>query len=324
MGNRMRRNPIGTDLEVRTLRQFLAVTEAGSMTRAAEQLGVAQPALSQQMQRLERTLNRTLLQRHARGVYLTSEGETLAKHARDILSAVDRARHEILDPPGEVNGTVVIGMPMSAAELFALDFIGHVRRRHPGLRILLHDRSSEEVNSMLLDGKLDLGLTFYRPETTWISAKPLYGESLAFAIPATFGAVAPKTKFAQMKRLGEVPLALPTHIHGLRRTLEHEASAARVSLDVRFEFASIHLLREAVGCGLAASVLPMSLLAAFVPGARLNVSRLVSPAFARTLYVANSLRRPLSPSLSEARSLLEETALAAIARAPMAAFYRKV
>ena len=72
------------DLDIRVLRQFLAVSEAGSMTRAAEQLNVAQPALSQQIQRLERNLQKTLFERHARGVQLTAAGEALAVHARDI------------------------------------------------------------------------------------------------------------------------------------------------------------------------------------------------------------------------------------------------
>lgn len=317
------------DLDIRVLRQFLAVSEAGSMTRAAEQLNVAQPALSQQIQRLERNLQKTLFERHARGVQLTAAGEALAVHARDILAVVDRARTELVGTSGGVSGTVVIGLPMSAAELFALDFIELAQQRHPALRILLHDRSSEEVNSLLLAGKLDLALTFYRPEANWVDAKPLYEEALAFAIPPSLGASAPIpipipiTRRAQMRRLGEVPLALPTRIHGLRQTLEQAASEAGVSLDVRFEFESIHLLREAVGRGLAASVLPMSLLAAFMPKKQLQIARLMAPAFNRTLYIASSRRRPLSAALSAARTLLEETALAAIVRAPIRAFYRK-
>ena len=310
------------EFDLRALRQLLAVAESGSMTRAAHRAGVAQPALSQQIRRVENALGRALFDRHARGVRLTAAGEEFVLHARKILGAVALAHTELFGAPGEIGGSVVVGLPISAAELFGMDFIERIRTRHPALRLVMHDRSSTAVNGLLLSGELDLALTFYRPLEKSVEATALYEERLALVIPATFHA-AGRPRVIDIARLGEVPLALLARPYGLRQILDDAARAARVKLNVLYEFESIHLLREAVVRGLACSVLPPGLVAPHLRRGRLYAAKLSGESFRRTLYLAQLTSRPASRSVGTARELLVGCSERAISAAPLSRFYRQ-
>ena len=90
------------------LRAFEAVARTGSFTKAAETLGLAQSSVSQQMQRLETRLERTLLERHGRGVRLTQVGEAALTYARSMLALADQARRQFSEPP--LNGSLRLGI----------------------------------------------------------------------------------------------------------------------------------------------------------------------------------------------------------------------
>jgi LysR family nitrogen assimilation transcriptional regulator len=97
-------------IDLRQLSYFIAVVEAKSVTAAAEVLHIAQPALSQHMQRLEQELGQQLLVRHSRGIEPTDAGFRLLDHARAILKSVETATHDVRHFREEQRGTVSLGM----------------------------------------------------------------------------------------------------------------------------------------------------------------------------------------------------------------------
>ena len=100
-------------LEVRHLRYFLAVAEAGSFSRAADRLGVSQPNISQQMRDLETVLRVDLFQRRGKRILLTSAGNIFLQHARSILRQIENFLEELTQAPGEMRGALHVGSSRS-------------------------------------------------------------------------------------------------------------------------------------------------------------------------------------------------------------------
>lgn len=143
-------------VELRHLRYFAAVADAGQVSRAASGLYVTQPALSQALRQLERELGVALLRRHPRGVTLTTAGEAFLVHARDALRAVDDAseaarRSEREPPPRLTVGFLPFALgryPLAILDLFACV--------HPEVRLRLRELTYITHTSALTDGDVDV------------------------------------------------------------------------------------------------------------------------------------------------------------------------
>ena len=136
------------------LRTLEAVARTGSFTKAAELLGLAQSSLSQQMHRFETRLERTLLERHGRGVKLTQVGEATLIYARSMLALADQARRQFSEPP--LNGLLRLGV----VEDFATAKLGSVfaifQKQHPRFELTFETGLSTSLLSALDAGDLDV------------------------------------------------------------------------------------------------------------------------------------------------------------------------
>src|SRR5438874_13526607 len=97
-------------LEIRHLRYFLAVAEAGSFSRAADRLGISQPSVSQQMRDLEAALRISLFQRRGKRILLTPRGLIFQEHARGLLRQLENLLDELNSKPGELRGALRLGV----------------------------------------------------------------------------------------------------------------------------------------------------------------------------------------------------------------------
>ena len=144
----------GDPFDLGQLRAFEAVARTGSLTRAAEILGLAQSSISQQMHRLETRLERTLLERHGRGVRLTQVGEATLIYARSMLSLADQARRQFAEPP--LNGSLRLGI----VEDFATAKLGSVfaifQKQHPRFELTFETGLSTSLLNALDAGDLDV------------------------------------------------------------------------------------------------------------------------------------------------------------------------
>src|SRR6185436_1013542 len=145
-------------LSLHQLTCFLSVYEHGSLTRAAEELGYAQPSVSEQIRTLERSLGVQLFRRVGRGVVPTTVADTLRPHAERVLAAVEDAQESVRRVKSFETGTIRFGM-FGTARLYAgAGLVADVLSRYPGVRVELIGQNSSEVAEELRRGRLEAAM----------------------------------------------------------------------------------------------------------------------------------------------------------------------
>lgn len=149
---------------------FVAVVDSGSITAAAERLGLTVSGVSRALNRLERKLETTLLRRTTRRLELTEEGETFLGHARSILAAVDNAEEAIANRHDRPRGRLRINAAPSFMQFVIVPIVGEFRDRFPGITLELdtHDRFID-----LLEQRVDLAIRIGELEDSSLHARPL-------------------------------------------------------------------------------------------------------------------------------------------------------
>ena len=174
-------------MELRHLRYFVAVAETGHFTRAAEQLGISQPPLSQQIQRLEHEIGTPLLKRLTRGVELTEAGKVLYDDALNIIKLTDAALERTRAVARGMNGTLRIGFANSTAfnpQVFAL--LHRFREKYPGMVMEPQEKDMAGLMTALGEGVLDVAFIRLPCERSKaFSFKVMDIEEMMVALPKT-------------------------------------------------------------------------------------------------------------------------------------------
>lgn len=147
-------------LDIRHLRYFLAVAEAGSFSRAADRLGISQPSVSQQMRDLEADLRVPLFQRRGKRILLTPRGLIFQEHARAILHQLENFLQELNSEPGELRGALRLGAIPALNVPLVPQLLGSFTADHPAISIAVEEISSTEIETALEEGRMDVGLGF--------------------------------------------------------------------------------------------------------------------------------------------------------------------
>jgi DNA-binding transcriptional LysR family regulator len=198
-------------IDLRQLRYFVAVAEALHFGRAAERLGMAQPPLTQQIQKLERALGYRVFARQPRKTTLTEAGLALLEDARRILAEVDQAIDHTRRAGRGETGQLTVGTPPSVMLTRLPAIIRKYRERFPAVRFVLKEMSTSAIAAGLVAGTLDIG--FLR-EVSACGALPLetiLRESVVAVLPAAHGlAAAPRLR---LRQLAKEPFVLfPPHV----------------------------------------------------------------------------------------------------------------
>lgn len=276
-------------LELGRLRYFLQVAESGSLSAAAVALGVAQPALSRQMRRLETELGVQLLNRTGRGVSLTPAGRRLAQGGQVLMQDAAHLEREVAGFRLAVAGEAVAGMPPTVGRILALPLTMRARERLPKVSLRLVEEFSGTMVEWLVSGRIDVGVIYGDPGVTKILAEPLVEEELAvIGRPQIVGEDADEG--VSRADLARLPLVLPSRRHSLRRLMEEEAARAGHGLNVVLEIDSLSSLMEAARQGLGATILPPAAVRTELAFGGLSVRRL-EPPLLRTLFLATGPRR---------------------------------
>jgi LysR family cyn operon transcriptional activator len=147
-------------LEIRHLRYFLAVAEAGSFSRAADRLGISQPSVSQQMRDLEAGLRVSLFQRRGKRILLTPRGLIFQEHAHAILRQLANFLQELCSEPGQARGALHLGVVPILNVPLVPHLMGMFAADHPGINLIVEEISSTEIETALEEGRMDVGLGF--------------------------------------------------------------------------------------------------------------------------------------------------------------------
>lgn len=280
-------------MDLRSLRLYLAVLEHGSITKAAEAVHVAQPALGLHIRKLEDELGLQLLERHSRGVRATEAGALLAKHSEVIVRYMDQAREELTNYAKVPSGHVTIGLTPTAREAVAVSLVERVSRDLPAVRLTIKEALSEMLVEYLLDGRIDAALVYNTREGgEQLVFEPLASESMYFVYP-----------LAEGRREGAtIPLAeaiahrliLPTRPHLVRTEIDRLAANLGVEPNIVHEVDSMAAIRDFVGRGLGCSVMPRGAATNVAYLERIGSQMVVEPQVKRLLHLAYSRRRSIS------------------------------
>ncbi|MDR5823266.1 MULTISPECIES: LysR family transcriptional regulator [unclassified Caballeronia] len=256
-------------METRNLKYFLAVADAGSVTRAAEVLDIAQPALSQALSRMERDLGVKLFSRTRRGAQLTPAGEAIVEDVRLSVARIEAASHRAREIGAQRGGRLTIGF--ASAALFSLlpRAIAALRAEVPNVELMLKEMSNAEQASALEQGTIDIGL-LHTPVAVGgrMREKLIVRERLLAVLPQTFRTG--EDGKVGLKDLSDAGLVwfpgdqLPVVRAGILSAFRQAGCEANVVQDANRSLTVLACV--AAGCG--ASLLPQSVTALQFAGVR--------------------------------------------------------
>lgn len=300
-------------MDLKRLEYFLMVADYGSFSRASSVIGVAQPALGRQVQRLEDECGVRLLYRHGRGVSLTPEGQIFADRIRPLLKKLAMAADGLSTTERPLSGAITLGLTPTMMSLMGLPLLQQMRRLAPGVKLNFLTGYSGYVHEWLVDGRLDIAILHDARRSQHIAVDPLATARLFLVSHPDLAKQAGlhRKQTLAVRALADLPLALPSRSHGLRRTIDNAVARHKLELDVQYELDTLTLMKEIALSGIAHTVLAMPAVAAEVASGRLLVTGLSSPVLETRLMIATSLNRPLTRAgravLDQIRPVLDGT-----------------
>lgn len=245
-------------MDLRQLKYFVQIVECGSLAKASRQLFIAQPALSQQLAKLEAEVGKPLLIRSSKGVTPTENGSALLHHARFMLRQLDQALSVARQEPGTVHGMVSVGLAATTICTVGVPFVRRIRDKYPGIVLNVVEGMSGHLGQMMQLGQLDLTILFSRDAIPDLPCEPIVEEELFLMLPVQSELVAPRRVRISIAEAAQLPLILPTGIHGLRRRIAAEFEQRSLSCRVVAEIDSLSLLMACVREGMGATIKPMA------------------------------------------------------------------
>jgi DNA-binding transcriptional LysR family regulator len=292
-------------MDLRQLRYLVALAEERHFTRAAAREHIAQPALSQQIKRLEEEVGLTLVERSTRQVTITDAGDLLVARGRRILAEVEAARAELESLKGIESGRVTVGTMHTMGPVDVSLVLAIFHERHPAVELTVREQSSEELAAMLRDDELDLAFLSVTEqlESEGLGLHQLVSEELVAVLPADH-------RYARRRRLPMAELEDDEFISfregaRLRELLEAAGRHAGFRPKIRLESNESGRIRRLVARGMGVAILPRS--DAIAPGADVAVVALIEPSLSRDITLAWRQDRRHPPAVTAFLELARET-----------------
>ncbi|MUL40407.1 LysR family transcriptional regulator [Streptomonospora sp. PA3] len=272
-------------MELRQLEYFVAVAEECHFTRAADRFRVAQPAVSQQIRRLEAELGERLFRRDRRSVALTAAGEALLPHARAMLAEAAGAKESISALSGLLTGSLAVGLVQPLPDQRVPALLGAFHRRHPQIRLTLVEEETDALLEELAGGALDVAVIGQGP------ADPPLPDEMGPRVIARERldvALHPEHPLAQRESLSlaelrGAPVVTAPHSSKLRTNLERACRESGFTPNVVAETRDLGLVCQLVLQGIGVAVLPESAAAAAPELVRVPLS---APDLQRRIVIA--------------------------------------
>ncbi|MBP8146489.1 MAG: LysR family transcriptional regulator [Acidovorax sp.] len=298
-------------MNLQQIETFVRVVEAGSFSKAAVLLDMAQPALSRQVRALEMQLRETLLIRTGRGVQPTDAGRRLLEHGHAILQRVALAKEDLGALRDEPVGHITVGLPPSMARCLTLPLIESFSRAMPKARLALVEGFSVNIAEWLTTGRIDLGLVYTPEPHPLIEITPVLQENLSLIGPAQRLTGRASVPFS---RLGEFPLIVPQRGQVFRKLIEAQAALLQVKLDVAWEVSSVPAILDLVRGGHGFAALTNSAMRGDMGSTGATQPGLVSvpiggPRIVSTLCLVQSAKKKATPLVRRTAQLLRSLSI---------------
>ncbi len=303
-------------LHTNRLYYFYETARLGSFSKAEEHLDVAQPALSRQVQLLEKELGAVLLERHARGVSLTENGRLVYDRAAQIFGLMTDIRRSLDAVRDQAAGPVCLGVPPIFPTKFTCDLVARIRARHPLVFLQITEGPTGLVRDWVESGHVDIGIIAQSENSKGLVEERLLSEELFLV--GTPASAAMRSPHVDVATLAGLPLILARLPSGTRRLINRAASRRGVALTPTLEIDSLTIIKDVIksqstpGSPLY-SILPMT--ACYLDLAEGSLAMVpLRPKLTRTLVLATREDVPLTLAVRvvgrEIAALLKESVAA--------------
>ncbi|CAN5279059.1 nitrogen assimilation transcriptional regulator NAC [soil metagenome] len=290
-------------METRRLQYFIQIVDSGSINRAAGLIGIAQPALSQQIAILEHELKTRLLDRSSSGVTPTNAGKALYARAQVIVRQVANLQADLVAPAGEVAGTVALGLPPSHGLALGEAILARTLRDLPRLRLHIVEAGAVALSEQLERGLLDLAISAVRNQNPDVRADPLFQEDLMLISAPNVGPM--PSDLAAIAALPWIVSASPNAIRGqLGALFAHGDLTPNVVAEVN----SLPLVVRAVEAGLGVTLLPRGAVVEALDAGRLHASPIAGTTARRTVYLCAQRTVQPTAATQAIRAIVEAVA----------------
>ena len=292
-------------MDLQQLKSFVAVAEQASFTRAAQVLGLAQPALSRHIRSLEVELRQTLLLRNGRGAVTTDAGKLLLEHARGILHQVARAHEDLDQLRGGMSGRVALGLPPSVARVLTVPLTRAFRAELPQAQLSIREGLSADLAESLLNGRLDIAVLYNAQATEGLQRQALIDEELVLVQARPPGlAEEPPPPPMEWRELAKLALVTPSRPNAIRMHLEAEMARHDCQPKVVLEIDGVSAILDLVADGVGCALLSRQAVARSTKPSAYQLRPIGSPPFTIALSLVSSDRRATTPTQQHTAALV--------------------
>ncbi|MBS4214689.1 MULTISPECIES: LysR family transcriptional regulator [Neobacillus] len=287
-------------MEIRHMRYFVSVVRNKNITRAAEELHIAQPSLSAQIKTLEQMVGCKLLERNSREISLTEAGRVLYKHACQILLQVENVYKELEEVKEVESGEIKIGI-FPSATYWLPHVITELKDHYPNLNLNVLEAGAENIEKSLLNYEIHLGITSKFFHSDKLKFIPIYNEEMLLITHANHS-------FKNLQQVNLSELSNETFIqykpgYQLRDIIIKSFQDAGIEPRVLCECRRLETVRSMVLSNLGVAIVPESFLE-FANHRDFNITNIINPTPLRTLYVAFHKDRYFQPIIHDLKDII--------------------
>ena len=281
-------------MDTRQLQAFCAVVERKSFSRAAEQLGVTQPAVSLQVRSLEQRLGQTLLDRSGRRVEPTEAGRRLYRSAQRMLALEEQLYEEVAADAGRLAGTLAIGASTGPGAHLVPTLLCEFQRAHPDVRVALSIWDTQTVIDHVVDRGLELGVVGALRRHRSLEFEPLVRDEIVLAVPPAHHAAGRTLSVDELK---EEMLIVMQEGAGVRQVVEEELRRAGLRLrdvEPKLELGLQESVKSAVGAGYGVAFISRTAIEGELAAGTVAAARVEGVEPVRQIYVVRARSRAIT------------------------------
>lgn len=290
-------------IDIRSISLFVAVYEAGSITKAAEREHIAQPALTVRIQQLEDELKVKLLERSPQGVTPTPAGRHFYGLGLDLLKRFDAVGAQMAQFNGTVAGTLTAGIMPSICHGPLAPMLARYTSDYPNVEVRVVEGLSGTLAGWVLAGEVDFAICNRPASALGLETRLLLSDRLVLvsAKGAAFRPFAP----CQLNQISGLKLVLPSRHHSLRHTLDHHIDRGDLQPIKTLEIDGQSATLQFVAHSGWSTILPAIALINEFDSQRFTINPIDAPHFATEIYELRSSRQTLSLAAKCFISMLE-------------------
>lgn len=249
-------------MNIKQIQYVLALSETLNFSQVAEQLGISQPALSKQIQHIEKDLGVKLFDRNHSPLTLTPAGEYFVRGARELVYQEEQLRKALEQFRSGESGHLVIGITPFRCLYLMPELLKKIRSRYPGVRISVHEVNSSQLRKDAAEGKCDLAIVNLPVDTALLDVIPLEPDTLVLAVHNTMTGKLPATKEGEylavdFDQLRDLPFVVQSPGQELRNLFDGLCTAAGFHPIIAAEVVGVTSALAMARAGVGAAVLPL-------------------------------------------------------------------